>query len=370
MSAVEDFQKVIKAYQALGKDDFLVGEQMVAEFFEELTGLEDFLDQGPRESDDHFVERVKGTLKEVAPIVNTIPERELAGPFSFTFLDGSFLISDFSQSNTLALAMGDHILNSLPSRVGQWYAEESIRNDALDFILNYEPQYAKQFAGFVKEIIPEVQDAASKAGLKAFKDALLTATPNEKKAPVAATQSLTLANASKTTVAKAFESDTKLIKHLTKYVPAALELKYITNIWGSSDPTHNSDAIIFTDQHLLIVGAGYGGWLDGGTSTDVFIPVQNIDHLALGSAHHVQYSGFTSSDSNYWTVAIITTDGAVYERYISLGSGEKQINESRQRLTKTFQYLSNFFTVTVDGGHVESTDGYTTTMSYGVWNTF
>lgn len=370
MSTVDDFQKVVKAYQALGKDDFLVGEKMVAEFFEELTGLEDFLDQGPRESDEHYLQRIKEVISEVAPLINKIPERELAGSFSFTYLEACFLIDEFSESEILVLAIGDYILNAYPGNVGLWFGDEGIRDQTLDFILNYQPQYAKQIAGYVKDMIPEVEDPASKAGLKAFKDALLTATPGTKSAPVAKSQSLSLANASSTTVAKAFSSDAKLIKHLTKYVPAALDLKYITNLWASDEPTHNSGAMIFTDQHLLIVAPGYGGWLDGGTSGDIFIPNQNIDHLALGSAHHVQYSGFTSSDSNFWTVAIITTDGAVYERYISLGSGEKQVNESRQRLTKTFQYLSNFFTVTVDGGHVESTDGYTTTMSYGVWNTF
>lgn len=78
MSTVDDFQKVVKAYQALGKDDFLVGEKMVAEFFEELTGLEDFLDQGPRESDEHYLQRIKEVISEVAPLINKIPENLLA----------------------------------------------------------------------------------------------------------------------------------------------------------------------------------------------------------------------------------------------------------------------------------------------------
>lgn len=373
MSITQDFQKVIDSYRALGRDDFEVGDSMVAEFLEDFTGLEDFLDQGERESDEHFAARVSKSLKQLAPLVAQIPERELAGAFSWRFMDGSFLIDDFSQPDVLLKAIADFVLNSDTSRLGVWFAEDWARDQVVDFLMDFNPDYAETLADYVKERLAETNDAGEKAALKTFRADLITATPGQSKA--AATSAVSagvsaLASAGTETVAQAFSNDSKLIKHFSKFVSAALEYKFITNLWGSTDPAKGADPIIFTDQFLILVGAGYGGWLDGGYSADTFIHVQNIDHLSLGTAHHVQYSGFTSSEGNYWTLAVITHDGAVYERYIALGNGEKQINESRQRLTHTFQYLANFFTVTVDGGHAESSDGYTTTMSYGVWNSF
>lgn len=373
MTVEKDFQKVIEAYRALGEDDFEAGDVLVAEFLEDFTGLEDFLDQGERESDEHFEARVSKSLKQLAPLVAAIPERELAGAFSFRFMDGSFLIDDFSQPEVLLKAISDFVLNSETSRLGSWFAEDWAREQIVDFLMDFNPDYAETLADYVKERLADTKDSEEKASLKTFRADLITATPGEGKsiATTGASSGLAvLANSGDETVAHAFADNKKLIKHLTSYVPAALDLKYITNLWGSTDPEKGEDLIIFTNLHLLMVGTGFGGWLDGGTSGDAYIPNQNIDHLSLGTAHHVQYSGFTSSEGNYWTLAIITTDGAVYERYIALGSNEKQINESRQRLTHIFQYLANFFTVTVDGGHAETSDGYTTTMSYGVWNTF
>lgn len=373
MSITQDFQKVVDEYRALGRDDFEVGDSMVAEFLEDFTGLEDFLDQGERESDEHFAARVRKSLQQLAPLVAEIPERELAGAFSWRFMDGSFLIDDFSQPDVLLKAITDFVLNSDTSRLGRWFAEDWARDQIVDFLMDFNPDYAETLADYVKERMADTSDAGEKAALKTFRADLITATPGESRAVAATSDSsglATLANSGDETVAAAFANDKKLIKHFTSHVPAALDLKFILNLWGSSDPSKGSDLIIFTNLHLMLIGPGYGGWLDGGTSGDVYIPNQNIDHLSLGTAHHVQYSGFTSSEANYWTLAIITTDGAVYERYIALGNGEKQINDSRQRLTHTFQYLANFFTVTVDGGHAESSDGYTTTMSYGVWNSF
>lgn len=370
MSIEEDFQKVTAAYQALGRDDFEVGQQMVADFLEELTGLADFLDQGPREDDGHFVARVRDVIKKMKPLINKIPDRELDGPFAFTYQDAVFLIEDFSDPETLGLAINTFILNASDKSLGTWYGDENVRNMTIDFLLGHSKVRTKFVLEAIKDRIAGTSDATCKTSLKALRDGLATATPSTSSGsePVAATGIGRLASAGSTLVEKAFAEDAKMIKHLTKYLPGALKIKYVTNLWGSTAPERGSDAIIFTNQNIIIVGAGYGGWLDSGG--DIVISASNVDHLSLGSAHHTQYSGFVSNDSNYWTLAIICKDGSVFERYISLGSNERQINDSRQRLTHTFQYLANFFTVTMDGGHAESSDGYVTTMSYGVWRSF
>jgi hypothetical protein len=374
MSVTQDFQKVVDAYRALGHDDFQVAENMVDEFLEDLTGLEDFVDQGDRESDEHFNTRARKTLKQIAPLVGNIPERELSSALSFKFMDGSFYVDDFSQPEVLLASISDYILCAEIGNLGRWLSEDWARDQIVEFVTDSSPDSAETLSDYLKDRIAETKDASHKASLKTFRAALITGSSSEE-GSVASTSSTsaglsTLANSGDETVREAFADDKKLMKHLTSYVPASLDLKFILNLWGSTDPEKGEDLIIFTNLHLMLIGPGYGGWLDGGTSGDAYIPNQNIDHLSLGTAHHVQYSGFTSSEANYWTLAIITTDGAVYERYLALGNGEKQINESRQRLTHIFQYLANFFTVTVDGGHAESSDGYTTTMSYGVWNSF
>jgi hypothetical protein len=371
MSYEIEIQKVTAAYKALGYDDFKVGQKMIAEFLEKMTGLEDFLDQGPREDDGHFVARVKETMRQMKPVINKIPDRELDGPFAFTYQDAAFLIDDYSDPETLGMAINAFILNSGDEAIGTWYSDENVRNMTVDFLTSHSKVRTKLILDLVKSRIQETDNAQTKSSLKALRDALATATPGQAAAKSGGNSGLSaLANTGTQTVAQAFSENKKLIKHLTNYAPAALDLKFVTNLWASVEPEKGEDAIIFTNQHLLIVGTGFGGWLDSGTTNDAYIPVQNIDHLSLGSAHHVQYSGLVSNDSNYWTLAIICTDGSVYERYISLGSNEKAINDARQRLTHTFQYLANFFTVTMDGGHAESSDGYVTTMSYGVWRSF
>lgn len=369
MSVVEDFQRVIDAYRALGYDSHDEGKKMVSEFLEDFTSLDDFKEQGDRETDEHYEERTRKTLDDLTPLVGNIPEAELSAPFHYNYLHGSYLSGYYRHPSELAQALGNYILNGVPDEVSEFFIDEDNFNVTLDFVLEDAPEYVDAIAGYLKDIARNIDDPEGKSAVKRLKDGLLTGTRGPKPAP-AATGLALLATSGTETVAQAFSNNSKLIKHLTTYVPAALELKYITNLWGSAEPEKGEDAIIFTNLHLLLVAKGFGGWLDGGTSEDAYIPNQNIDHLSLGTAHHVQYSGFTSSDSSYWTLAIVTTDGAIHERYIALGSNEKQINEARQRLTHTFQYLANFFTVTVDGGHAESSDGYTTTMSYGVWNSF
>lgn len=285
------------------------------------------------------------------------------------YLDASYISAYYQHPKELAQALGNFILNGVPDGVGSYLSDENNLNVTLDFLLEDAPDYVETIAVYLKDLAKNLSSADAISAVKRLKDGLLTGAKGPKRAEVPAGLAL-LWESGSATVAESFKDDFKLIKHLTSNVPAALELKYITNLWGSVEPKKGEDAIIFTNYHLLIVAKGYGGWLDTGAINDAYIPNQNIDHLSLGTAHHVQYSGFTSSDSSFWTLAIVTTDGAVYERYIALGSGEKQINEARQRLTHTFQYLAKFFTVTVDGGHAETSDGYTTTMSYGVWNSF
>lgn len=370
VSVVEEFQKVIDAYRALGYDDAHVGNDMVRDFLEEYTGLESFMNRGERESEDRYEARVRKVLTELTPLVGDIPERELSGYFHYAYMDACYYVGDYSRPEELAQSIGNFILNGIPVGVGGYFKHEDNREVTLDFLLESAPHYVDSIISYLKDVIKEVDDPEYKTPLKQLKDALATGTPGASRQAAESSGLALLASSGTETVAQAFSNNSKLIKHLTTYVPAALDLKYITNLWGSVEPEKGEDAIIFTNLHLLLVAKGFGGWLDGGTSEDAYIPNQNIDHLSLGTAHHVQYSGFTSSDSSYWTLAIVTTDGAVYERYIALGSGEKQINEARQRLTHTFEYLANFFTVTVDGGHAESSDGYTTTMSYGVWNSF
>jgi hypothetical protein len=285
-------------------------------------------------------------------------------------MDACYLVGDYSRPDTLAQSIGDFILNAIPLGIGGYFKHDDNREVTLDFLLQGAPGYISSVISGLKDVIAEVDDPEYKAPLKMLKEALATGTPSSASEPEPPSGLALLANSGNQTIAQAFSENAKLIKHLTNHLPAALQLKYITNLWGSTEPENGEDAIIFTNRHVLIVAKGFGGWLDGGSYQDVYISNENIDHLSLGTAHHVQYSGFTSSDSNYWTLAIITTDGAVYERYIALGSNEKQINDSRQRLTSTFKYLANFFTVTVDGGHAESSDGYTTSIGYGVWQTF
>lgn len=373
MSYESEFAKVTAKYQALGHDDFNVGQQMVSDFLEEMTGLADFLDQGPREDDGHFVSRVKEVIKNMKPLINKIPDRELDGPFAFTYQDAVFLINDDSDPETLGLAINTFILNASDESLGDWYGEENIRNMTIDFLVGHNKVRSKLVLDAIKDRIQETDNSKTKTSLKALRDGLSTAAPAQSSSSGAGSTSASgvekLSVAGNSTVAQAFSENAKLIKHLTKYQSNVLGLKYVTNIWGSTEPQKGDDAIIFTNHFLVIIGAGFGGWLDTGLS-DIQIPNVNVDHLSLGSAHHTQYSGFVSNDSNYWTLAIICKDGSVFERYISLGSSERQINESRQRLTHTFQYLANFFPVTVDGGHAESSDGYVTTMSYGVWHSF
>lgn len=367
MSIIEEFQKVTNAYRALGYDDHYEGDEMVRDFLEEYTGLEYFANQGEHESEEIYLLRVKNTLSELTPLVGNIPEKELSGFFHYAYMDASYCVADYSRPDVLALAIGNFILNGIPNGVSGYFNNNDNRKVTLDFLIEDAPMYIQSIIGHLKDLINEIDEMELKAPLKALKEGLITGTPIETTSSNDESGKLFLSDEGTQTLGEAFAGNAKLIKHLKNLAPSTLDFKYVTNLWGSKEPRKGDDAIIFTNSQVLIVASGFGGWLNSGSLNDVFIPNEKIDHLSLGTAHHVQYSGFTSADENYWTVAIVTVDGAVYERYIALGTNEKDMNHSRQRLTHTFEYLANFFAVTVDGGHAESSDGYTTSIGYGVW---
>ena len=133
---------------------------------------------------------------------------------------------------------------------------------------------------------------------------------------------------------------------------------------------------------------GNAGFLANTDSAGVFSKL-----LQIGTASHVQHMGLGSSVGDYWVINLITQAAGIgpkeisaseafkagfqsagtnyasgeYPTYLSLGQTNFQMNEYISLYEQKTMYLANFWPVSLDGGHVNTSGGFQTALGVGFW---
>ena len=125
---------------------------------------------------------------------------------------------------------------------------------------------------------------------------------------------------------------------------------------------------------------------------DLVIPADQIIQIQIGTATHTRISGSSAHDANFWHISIITKRAERGENngtangfkvgrvglpitfsyfatgeldyYLHAGGTPFQQQQLTELYMSQFEYLSHFYKVTLDGGHIQKTSG--SSMQYGV----
>ena len=375
MSIIENFRIVELDFELLGSSGYDLAFRNVDQFISDETGLEDFLDQAEWESEEDYSKRVLRTLTEMEPILSRIENSDLKAAFSRFYVDGCILLDDYSKPDSLVTAIGfyiDYVDIDYLKFFGYKYG---IGEPISEFIIGYRPESAIDIASSLEKRVSQLTDQNQRTDLKKLIAKLRPAkldNSQERSSVQAQERSAehsfgwqSLKNIRGVKISEALKNENKIIKHLAKYLPDVLDQTYVMNIWAF-DPQAKFEAVVLTDDYLLLIPTGTTAWVSSVNA----IPVKEIKRISLGTKHNQHYSGYTSQSYHSWIFSIMLYDGQIFERSLPLGSLEKQMNTKRRELTSVFEYLSNFFEITLDGGHVESTSGYTIRPSFGVWQSF
>lgn len=132
------------------------------------------------------------------------------------------------------------------------------------------------------------------------------------------------------------------------------------------------------------------------SALDLVIPADQIIKIQVGTATHTRLSGSSAHDANFWHISIITkraergenngtangfkvgrvglpisfayfTTGEL-DYFLPAGGTAYQQEKLAELYMEKFEYLSHFYTVTLDGGHVQKTSGSNIQYGVGFWH--
>jgi hypothetical protein len=130
----------------------------------------------------------------------------------------------------------------------------------------------------------------------------------------------------------------------------------------------NSAIAVFTEEHMAFLPKRMSNGIFKKAGRAYSWRISSVVSLSVGSEHSVVHFGY---DSNNWEKIHLTwtfRGGTVITTTICSGMSK---DESRtfynQRIHPLLGQLANYFPVTLDGGHIERSSGYRTSISFGVW---
>ena len=130
----------------------------------------------------------------------------------------------------------------------------------------------------------------------------------------------------------------------------------------------NSAIAVFTEEHMAFLPKRMSNGVFKKAGRSYSWRLTSVVSLSVGSEHSVVHFGY---DSNNWEKIHLTwtfRGGTVITTTICSGMSK---DESRtfynQRIHPLLGQLANYFPVTLDGGHIERSSGYRTSISFGVW---
>ena len=120
--------------------------------------------------------------------------------------------------------------------------------------------------------------------------------------------------------------------------------------------------MIFLEHGIVILQDKF--W--GGYKDDfIFIPVDQVSELEIGSDTHTEYAGMTSKTTHFWILKVNNVNMQSYSRWLKLGTTEAEINSQMPRLGAAVKCINLYYDVT-QGDSWQTSGGYTT--SYGfIW---
>ena len=171
----------------------------------------------------------------------------------------------------------------------------------------------------------------------------------------------------------------------------ALNELALASFTGRFTPTSRADSV-------LLLTPGYVALLGKkkmmSAQLDIVIPSKNIIKIQVGTQSHLFRGGSVAFQGNFWHISVITerakraentrsannfaqgrtglpllykyfTNGEA-DFFIHAGSTSYEIEENEKKLKEIFSYLANFYEVTLDGGHIESSSGWNTQFGVGI----
>lgn len=130
----------------------------------------------------------------------------------------------------------------------------------------------------------------------------------------------------------------------------------------------NSAVAIFTEEHMAFLPKKMTDGIFKKAGKTFSWKLTSVVSLSVGTEHSVVHFGY---DSNNWEKIHLTwtfRGGTVITTTICSGMSK---DESRtffnQRISPLLGQLAHYFPVTLDGGHIERSSGYRTSISYGIW---
>lgn len=132
------------------------------------------------------------------------------------------------------------------------------------------------------------------------------------------------------------------------------------------NPTGGDRHIIFTDQYVGIVNkTSFASNEFGGA---IVFEREQIKLVQVGSANYVHHSGTISTSSDWWTVNLINMEDREFQVYLPLGETNYQQQNNIKVYNAKISILSLFWPVSLDGGHIDKSGGFSSTFSVGFWH--
>lgn len=132
------------------------------------------------------------------------------------------------------------------------------------------------------------------------------------------------------------------------------------------------------------------------STLDLVIPADQIIQIQVGTATHTRLSGSSAQDTNFWHISIVTKRAGTGENhstangfrvgrvglpisfayfangeldyFLPAGSTAFQQQNLAETYMAKLEYLSHFYNITLDGGHVQKTSGSNAPYAVGFWH--
>lgn len=173
--------------------------------------------------------------------------------------------------------------------------------------------------------------------------------------------------------------------------PDAINEIALMSFSGRFIPTGRADSVLlFTPGYVALLGKKKMM----SSQLDIVIPSKNIIKIQIGTQSHLFRGGSVAFQGNFWHVSVITerartgedtrpannyaqarsglpllykyfTNGQA-DFFIEAGRTAFEAEETEKKLLELFSYLANFYEVTLDGGHIESSSGSNTQFGVGI----
>ena len=217
-----------------------------------------------------------------------------------------------------------------------------------------------------KELMPSLTDAERTVCVQRIQDSFEALEEKAKQDAVVAKQIEELS------VIKLFQNKPALVSYIKSNAynvtlsPAVGVYKFMD--FDDDMDYMNSAIAVFSEKHMAFIPKKITDGLFKKAGRAYTWSLDSVVSLSVGSERSVVHFGY---DSNTWQKIHLTwtfRGGDVITTTICSGMSK---DESRtfynHRIHPLLGQLANYFPVTLDGGHIERSSGYRTSISFGVW---